>query len=72
MKVAILGGGGCFAINFANHLRALGIDHFGVGRSAPKVPAFWQLDGHYRYYKMHIVNELAAASRRRSTPRSPT
>jgi dTDP-glucose 4,6-dehydratase len=41
-------------------LQALGIDHFGIGRSAPKVPAFWQLDGHYRYYKMHIVNELAA------------
>jgi nucleoside-diphosphate-sugar epimerase len=25
-----------------------------------KAPAFWQVDGHYRYWKLHIVDEMAA------------
>lgn len=60
MKVAILGGGGCFAINFANHLHSLGVSHVGIGRSKPKPPPFWQVDHHYPYHDLHLVNHLAA------------
>ena len=61
MKIAILGGGGCFALNFACHLNALGIEHFGIGRSAPKAPAWWQLNHHYPYHAIHLVDQLPAA-----------
>ena len=60
MKVAILGGGGCFAINFANYLASDGIDHFGIGRSGLKIPAFWQVDHYYKYHKLHLVDQLSA------------
>ena len=60
MKVGLLGGGGCFALNFAKYLDSIGIDHFGIGRSPPKARAFWQIDHHYRYMQLHLVNQLAA------------
>ncbi len=60
MKVAILGGGGCFALNFARHLSECGIEHFGIGRSPTKHPAFWQVDHHYRYWALHLVDQLPA------------
>jgi dTDP-glucose 4,6-dehydratase len=60
MKVAILGGGGCFALNFARHLHTLGIDHFGIGRSKPKAAPFWLVEHPYRYHDLHLVRELPA------------
>lgn len=60
MKVAILGGGNVYALNFARHLSDIGIDHFGIGRSGPKQPAFWQVDHHYRFMALHIVDQLPA------------
>lgn len=59
MKIAILGGGNCYALNLAAHLHAEGIDHFGIGRSARKPQAFW-VRYHYRYYKAHLVTQLPA------------
>ena len=59
MKVAVLGGGGCFALNFARLCNERGIDHFGIGRSK-KFPPFWEIEHHYRYWKLHLVTELPA------------
>jgi dTDP-glucose 4,6-dehydratase len=59
MKIAILGGGGCFALNFAKHLHEQGIEHFGIGRSK-KIKAFWQVDHWYRFQTLHLVTELPA------------
>ena len=59
MKVAILGGGNVYAVNFANHLHKLGIKHFGIGRSK-KTPAFWQVDHHYPYHALHLIDHLQA------------
>lgn len=59
MKIAILGGGGCFALNFARLLASHGIDHFGIGRST-KTPPFWLIEHHYRYWPLHLVRELPA------------
>ena len=58
MKVGILGGGGCFALNFAKYLHNQGIDHFGIGRSQPKPEPFWQVYHDYRYYQGHLVTQL--------------
>lgn len=59
MKIGILGGGGCFALNFARLCNERGIDHFGIGRSK-KFPPFWEIEHHYRYWKLHLVTELPA------------
>lgn len=58
MKVAILGGGNVYALNLARYLSSIGIDHFGIGRSGPKHPAFWQVEHHYRFYPLHLVTQL--------------
>lgn len=58
MKVAIIGGGNVYALNLAKHLSSIGIEHFGIGRSGPKAAAFWQIDHHYRFWALHLVNEL--------------
>ena len=60
MKIAILGGGSCFALDFARLLHSSGIEHFGIGRSKPKSAPFWLLDHHYRYWDLHLVNQLDA------------
>lgn len=60
MKVGILGGGGCFALNFARYLDANGIDHFGIGRSGPKAPPFWLKSEAYRFHALHLVTQLPA------------
>lgn len=60
MKVAILGGGGCFALNFARHLHSAGIEHFGIGRSGPKAAPFWLVEHHYRFLALHLVDQLDA------------
>lgn len=60
MKIAILGGGNVYALNFASHLSSIGIEHFGIGRTGPKPNAFWQVDHHYRFWALHLVDQLAA------------
>lgn len=58
MKIGILGGGNCYALNLANLCKQEGIDVFGIGRSPQKVPAMWQVFNGYRYYQAHILDEL--------------
>lgn len=59
MKVAILGGGNCYALNFAALLHANGIPHFGIGRSVRKPDAFWGKH-RYDYRAKHLVKQLPA------------
>ena len=58
MKIAILGGGNVYALNFARHLSNTGIEHFGIGRSGPKATPLWQIDHHYRFWALHLVDQL--------------
>jgi dTDP-glucose 4,6-dehydratase len=58
MKIAILGGGSCFALNLANLLHTRRIEHFGIGRSPVKHSAFWVVNHDYRYKQAHVVDEL--------------
>ncbi len=60
MKIAIAGGGNCYALNLARLCHARGIEHFGIGRSPRKYPAFW-VSHHYPYHRAHLVDELPAA-----------
>jgi dTDP-glucose 4,6-dehydratase len=57
MKLAILGGGNCYALNLAKHCHALGIDHFGIGRSERKPAPFW-VEHDYRYRRLHLITDL--------------
>lgn len=59
MKIAILGGGGCFALNFARMCNERGIDHFGIGRSQKLLP-FWTIDHSYLFRVLNLVTELPA------------
>lgn len=61
MKIGILGGGGCFALNFARMCIGKHVDFFGIGRSAPKHPALWLAPDNYRYYVHHLVDNLPDA-----------
>jgi dTDP-glucose 4,6-dehydratase len=58
MKICILGGGGCFGLNFARLLGQNGANFFGIGRSGPKHPAFWQAPHGYRFTALHLDHEL--------------
>ena len=58
MKVAITGGGNVYALNYAKHLSEIGVEHFGIGRSGPKPKAMWQVNHHYRFTALHIVDQL--------------
>lgn len=60
MKVGIIGGGNVYALNFARHLSDIGIEHFGIGRTGPKPAPFWQVEHHYRFRELHLVNHLPA------------
>jgi dTDP-glucose 4,6-dehydratase len=60
MKLGILGGGNCYALNLANLCKQEGIDVFGIGRSPQKVPAMWQVFHGYRYYQAHLIDQLDA------------
>lgn len=60
MRVAILGGGSCFALNLARLLSDYSIEHFGIGRSPRKPPAMWPIEHHYRYHALHVVDQLQA------------
>lgn len=59
MKIGILGGGNCYALNLANEAHKK-FDVFGIGRSPARVPAMWQVYKEYRYYEAHIVFHLQA------------
>ncbi len=59
MKVAIIGGGNVYALNLARHLSEIGVEHFGIGRSGPKHPAFWQVEHHYRFQALHLIDDFA-------------
>jgi len=61
LKVALIGGGNCYAINLANYLESLGIEHFGIGRSPSKHPALWMVDHPYRYFQAHLIHEFDRA-----------
>lgn len=60
MKIGVLGGGNVYALNLAKLCEERGIDHFGIGRSPRKSPAFW-VPHQYRYWSLHLVDELPAA-----------
>lgn len=60
MKIGILGGGNCYALNLANLCDSEHIDVFGIGRSPEKPPAMWQVFQGYRYYQAHLVTQLEA------------
>lgn len=57
-KVVVLGGGGCFALNFARHLEKEGVEHFGIGRSGPKASPFWLAPEGYKFWALHLVDQL--------------
>lgn len=61
MKIGILGGGNCYALNLANLCKAEGIDVFGIGRSKEKSPAMWQVFHGYRYTQQHLSDNLYSA-----------
>lgn len=60
MKIGILGGGNCYALNLANLAHKEDFDVFGIGRSPQKVSAMWQVFEGYRYYQMHIDHHMGA------------
>lgn len=60
MKIGILGGGNCYALNLANLAKSQGIEVFGIGRSPQKPPAMWQVFNGYRYYQCHLVTQFEA------------
>ena len=57
MKIAILGGGGCFALNFARLLEKEQVECFGIGRSL-RPPPFWLAPKNYSFYELHLVDQL--------------
>ncbi|HEX7953964.1 MAG TPA: NAD-dependent epimerase/dehydratase family protein [Burkholderiales bacterium] len=59
MKIGILGGGNCYALNLANEAHRK-FDVFGIGRSPQKPPAMWPVYKEYRYYEAHVVFHLQA------------
>lgn len=58
MKICILGGGNVYALNLARHLHSLGIEHFGIGRTGPKAPAFWQVEHAYEFHALHMIYDM--------------
>jgi dTDP-glucose 4,6-dehydratase len=61
VKIAILGGGGAFALNFARLLEEKQIEHFGLGRSGPKASPFWLAPKNYKFWEIHLVDQMQAA-----------
>jgi dTDP-glucose 4,6-dehydratase len=61
MKVAVLGGGSCFAMNLSWHLMERGDDVLSISRSPMRGPAFTygleKLKG-FRYEQAHLVTDL--------------
>src|SRR3990167_10697348 len=61
MKVAILGGGSCFAMNLASHLVARGDEVLSISRSPMRSPPFTyglELNPLFRYEQAHLVTQL--------------
>lgn len=61
MKIAVLGAGGCFALNFASLLAEKQIESFGLGRSGPKPAPFWLAPKNYRFWEIHLVDQMQQA-----------
>lgn len=61
MRIAILGAGGCFALNFARLLEEKQIEHFGLGRSGPKASPFWLAPKNYKFWEIHLVDQMQQA-----------
>lgn len=61
MKIAILGAGGCFALNFASLLEEKQIECFGLGRSGPKPAPFWLAPKNYKFWEIHLVDQMTQA-----------
>lgn len=57
MKIAILGAGGCFALNFARLLEQEQVECFGIGRSL-RPPPFWLAPKNYSFYELHLVDQM--------------
>lgn len=57
MKIAVLGAGGVFGQNFADHAQRLGDRVMGIGRS-PKKPKCFSLGVTFSYKPYHLVFEL--------------
>jgi len=61
MRVAVLGGGSCFAMNLSKHLIGRGDDVLSISRSAIRGPAFTlglEKTDKFRYEQAHLVTEL--------------
>lgn len=69
MKVAVLGAGGCFALNYVRHALSKGHEVIGFGRSALRGPAF-TLGTEFPYRVMQVGpdNELIVAALRAFGP----
>lgn len=57
MKIVVLGAGGCFGQNLAMHLKPLGYEVMGIGRSNIK-PAPYSLGFEWDYRQVHLVNHF--------------
>lgn len=58
MKIATLGAGGCFGLNFARLIDRNGIKQFGIGRTGPKLKPFWLAPEGYKFKALHLTHEL--------------
>lgn len=61
MRVAVLGGGSCFAMNLSKHLIGRGDDVLAISRSPIRGPAFTlglENTDKFRYEQAHLVTEL--------------
>ena len=61
MRVAVLGGGSCFAMNLSKHLIGRGDDVLSISRSPIRGPAFTlglEKTENFRYEQAHLVTEL--------------
>ena len=60
MKIALIGGGGCFALNFARYCDREGIEVLGIGRTGPKHAPFWLAPPGFLFWQLHLVTQLPA------------
>lgn len=60
MRVALLGGGNPYALNLANLLHSLDVEHFGIGRRGPRPAPFWLTPPFYDYHVMDVIHDWVA------------
>lgn len=61
MRVLVLGAGGCFALNFVRLCEDRGIECMGIGRTGPKAPPFWLAPKNFKFWEIHLVDEMEKA-----------